>query len=112
MFARPTRKAPGRQRRGVRTERRNGQSEPQDAQQEQGKVQGERESGHLGSSCEAYSASVHYLSTDGNRGIVGGEGMPGTVGRGWRVRVARIGGGSGGAWRRVADGCGGGSEDR
>ena len=56
--------------------------------------------------CKAYPASVHYLGTDGKRGVVGGEGMLGTARGGRWVRAARPGRGRGVAWPRMASTAG------
>ena len=67
VFVRSTRRVAGRRWRGVGAEGRNGQGELQDAQQEPGEVQGESGDEHWvpGSSCGAYSDSVHWLGTGG-----------------------------------------------
>ena len=96
--------------RQARHERRQGQLERGEAEgrQERGRRQREAGSGHLECGLQGLTQLGYTIWTRmGSREWVGGEGMPGNVGRGRRVGVSRLEHGSGVAWRRVAETAGG-----
>ncbi len=96
----------GRGERGEELEKRGARRGRKSGKQRAGRIGARRAEGIWSAGCKAYAVSVHYLSTSGECGVVGGEGMPGTAGRERRVRGARLDRGRGVAWPRMASTAG------
>ena len=97
----------GRGERGEELEKRGARRGRKSGKQRAGRIGVRRAEGIWNLGCKAYPTSVHYLGTDGKRGVVGGEGMLGTARRGRWVRAARPDRGRGVAWPRMASTAGG-----
>ena len=92
----------GRGERGEELEKRGARRGRKSGKQRAGRIGARRAEGIWSVGCKAYPASVHYLGTNGNHGVVGGDEMPGTAGRERRVPGTRLDRGRGVAWPRMA----------